>query len=40
VTASFGYAIYNPVEDENLEDTRKRADELMYKDKQEYKKNR
>ncbi len=32
-----GYAIFNPEEDRNLEETRNRADEKMYKDKKEIK---
>lgn len=34
---SYGYAIYNPMEDSNLEQTRDRADVLMYENKRKSK---
>lgn len=40
VSVAVGYAVYNPEYDENLEDTMKRADVLMYQNKQLIKKNR
>lgn len=38
VSVAVGYAVYNPEYDENLEDTMKRADVLMYQNKQVIKK--
>lgn len=34
---SYGYAIYNPMKDSNLEQTRDRADVLMYENKRKSK---
>ncbi|MDO5155024.1 MAG: diguanylate cyclase [Eubacteriales bacterium] len=40
VSLAIGYAMYNPQYDESLEDTMKRADMLMYQNKQQMKKKR
>jgi diguanylate cyclase (GGDEF)-like protein len=40
VSVAAGYAVYDKKIDENLEDTLKRADVLMYENKQEIKKKR
>ncbi len=38
VSVAAGYAVYNPDADKSLDDTMRRADEMMYKNKQEMKK--
>lgn len=38
VSVATGYAVYNPECDKSLDDTMRRADEMMYKNKQEMKK--
>ena len=38
VSVATGYAVYNPELDKSLDDTMRRADEMMYKNKQEMKK--
>lgn len=40
VSVATGYAVYDPERDESLETTMKRADEMMYENKQKFKKGR
>lgn len=40
VSVAVGYAVYDPERDESLETTMKRADEMMYENKQELKRGR
>lgn len=37
ISAAVGMAVYDPEQDKNLEDTRNRADQRMYENKQQYK---
>jgi hypothetical protein len=37
IQIAIGYTVFNPEVDSNIEDIRNRADELMYKNKEEIK---